>query len=41
MEGILILGCGTMGHAIALCAARANMNVKMKGMTKVILPVFS
>ncbi|WP_018661964.1 3-hydroxyacyl-CoA dehydrogenase family protein [Heyndrickxia acidiproducens] len=32
MESVSILGCGTMGHTIALCAAWANMDVKMKGM---------
>ncbi len=31
MEKLAILGCGTMGHSIALCAALAGLPVKLHG----------
>ncbi|KOY81768.1 3-hydroxyacyl-CoA dehydrogenase family protein [Lysinibacillus macroides] len=34
METISIIGCGTMGHSIALSAAWAGMQVKMHGMNQ-------
>lgn len=33
MERIAVLGCGTMGHSIALNAAWAGLNVKMQGIS--------
>lgn len=39
MENISIIGCGTMGHSIALSAAWAGMNVKVYGVNEQDLTV--